>query len=656
MHPLQGEAGAPGAHLRRLNPAVSLALAVLAGCTASPRSPNSTETDADRPEDGAIRPDADIDAAIACADDRFGPGLPNLPAADLSLGDHTMLVLCPDQADVFGLDVPTGARVSIGAFGQTSESISLAIERRGVVVREVTRPGGGFLEPINAAQADRIIVRTDARMAVDYTLAIHTAGGTECPASVERMNCLESSVVEALDLLPAGTRHTSCRTLTGSGEMLVRGACGSEAAAFVSGRQSGVGTLCRSLGPFPQGRDDCRFEFSPGDILPVHTETAAGDGARERAPGSPQAWQGEVEVLPSVGLVPAVAGTWRGEVRLLLPEGAVTGAVSVTDEQPRVDLEGFAGQDAAGALVLAATARSPLGVDVVVSPGQPGAEAWSIPLASAVGDGVDRGRWVLDEGGAPEAAAVHVVDTLAKGLSRMPSTGPAGEAGRLLHVRWSPGRAEPCGTCFVPGGFPFVELSGRPGDPDAWDDAVILHELGHWAATTFGRDDSPGGPHDGSRVVGAIAWSEGFADFFAAWQLGDPELLDRRADGPRIRNLETLSEDDPLARGTSDGTSEGLVSERLVAALLWDLFDGGVADDDVVDGAGPPLLEAALGGARGWPSDRGSAGFDLVDFLDVLSCGDAMVGESAGALARARGLPYEAQSPGGCPSGPNSGG
>lgn len=54
-------------------------------------------------------------------------------------------------------------------------------------------------------------------------------------------------------------------------------------------------------------------------------------------------------------------------------------------------------------------------------------------------------------------------------------------------------------------------------DTDHFDDAVILHELGHRVEDACGKMDSPGGSHFGQyRIDPRLAWSEGWGNFFGA--------------------------------------------------------------------------------------------------------------------------------------------
>jgi hypothetical protein len=54
-------------------------------------------------------------------------------------------------------------------------------------------------------------------------------------------------------------------------------------------------------------------------------------------------------------------------------------------------------------------------------------------------------------------------------------------------------------------------------DTDHFDDAVIIHELGHHIEDVCGKMDSPGGSHNGLfRIDPRLAWSEGWGNFMGA--------------------------------------------------------------------------------------------------------------------------------------------
>lgn len=617
-------------------------------CTSPPASGlfagDVESRDATDPTDAGI-----VDATTPCHDDLYGAGTFERPAGALGLGSYA-LVLC-GREDVFRLDVAPGGRIRVALRGAVPLRLRVS-ERPGTSRLEFEAPseagGEGTLDVLTGGE--RLVIGTLEPMAgpVAYALTLSDSGSPCASPEAESLDggCLQGTRRMSVPEWPAGHTIAGCFSLPDTGQMLLAAGCG-DTAAFAAARVVPGPGICRSLGPFAASRGDCYFELTAATSLPRPWRRAPGDGLVVAAPGGAQRWQGRLMVRPVGPLEPPVDGKWLGEIRALTASGAVTAAAKVEAAAPAFDVSGFRPSPEVAELVVAATARV-AGVDIVVSPGGAGAEPWTIAVASAgAGDVPLDAPVVLDATSAPTAAALYAVSVLGThwpstqaALAGLPVGPPPAPAPRI-HLRWSPDRAAPCGTCFLPGELPIIELSGRPGDPDIWDDAVLLHELGHWVAAGFGRDESPGGAHDGTRTSPVMAWSEGFADFFAAWRLETPVLVDRRLDGPRVRDLEAASEADPLARGTSDGRLDGLVSERLVGALLWDLIDDASDGDDAVRLPVSAVLAAALPLARSWGADRGAPGFDLVDFLDVLACVSAADGETAAELSRARGLPYD---------------
>ncbi|MFN3198103.1 MAG: hypothetical protein ACE366_06765 [Bradymonadia bacterium] len=271
---------------------------------------------------------------------------------------------------------------------------------------------------------------------------------------------------------------------------------------------------------------------------------------------------------------------------------------------------------------------------------------WAVPLStpSTPAPGVDvqqidLGEITLDVE-SPLTPAFHVLATSTQALERTTAL-RASAADVAMIIRWRPGEAAGCGTCFVPGPQPVIELGGTPRDPDEWDDDIIAHEVGHHVAEVYGIDDSPGGAHDGTPTDPTLAWSEGVAHFHGAWIKGAPQLLDMKANGVSMVDVEII--DDDFAFGTAGGALDGAVSEWLVAAILWDLHDGQSAvdpDDDRVEIGGDRVFQALFERLPDLPGDRGHPGIDLVDHLDALSCGGAVMW---GPILEGRDYPYTAE-------------
>ena len=190
-------------------------------------------------------------------------------------------------------------------------------------------------------------------------------------------------------------------------------------------------------------------------------------------------------------------------------------------------------------------------------------------------------------------------------------------------------------------------------DGDEYDDLIVLREAGHHWQFFFSRNQSPGGARDGTMQSDPLlAWGEGSATMFAGRVRGTPTIID--TSGGSVVSLTDIDFLDPaIPLGTSDGSGTGDLSEDVVAAILWDLADGGAEPGDTVAREG-----AVFGAMRYLRSpenvDRGVAGPDLVDYLDGWFCpglgdaGDASSGVQG--VLQLHGIPwYDEAGPTGCP-------
>ncbi len=153
---------------------------------------------------------------------------------------------------------------------------------------------------------------------------------------------------------------------------------------------------------------------------------------------------------------------------------------------------------------------------------------------------------------------------------------------------WYP--ANPNGTSYDPGSEAITVL-GASADPDEFDDAVLLHEYGHYVLDAYSRDDSPGGVHvlGDSALDLRLAWSEGWATFFSSAVRNDPVHVDTNAAGVRlVFDIEAPS----FGAATRYDTNE-----LAVAAVLWDAYDADNSDE----GSGPlsGLLPSIWSAVRG---------------------------------------------------------
>ena len=231
-------------------------------------------------------------------------------------------------------------------------------------------------------------------------------------------------------------------------------------------------------------------------------------------------------------------------------------------------------------------------------------------------------------------------------LSSLPSLG----------VLWSLGVEWSCGCCFSYGkgqtsmdGAPLVEqsifITDAPGEASAWGTIVTFHEVGHYVARNFSEDDSPGGEHFiGTPVSPPFAWSEGWASFFAVYNMtklsGAPwsQYWDIQGGSSFWLDYDlitTQKESHSFEFPNPNGTIEQDLDENLVAAILWDIWDGvdypdPLDDDDVNQGIVP--LANAVSSSRFLDLDRGASGVDLVDFVDAMLCDDPPLLDALGDL------------------------
>ena len=166
-----------------------------------------------------------------------------------------------------------------------------------------------------------------------------------------------------------------------------------------------------------------------------------------------------------------------------------------------------------------------------------------------------------------------------------------------------------------------VHLLGAASDDDGYDDTVILHEIGHFFEDVVGRTDSPGGSHDGSPTDPNLAWSEGFATYWAMAVKQTPFYGDSNAGGGWGYNGEATVTRAPQPAGDIGQD----VAENMTTEILWDLGDAPGGDDDTlagdhlqVEGVQPMYLRTQALRAGGEP------GVDLVDFLDGFFVADGL--------------------------------
>jgi hypothetical protein len=173
---------------------------------------------------------------------------------------------------------------------------------------------------------------------------------------------------------------------------------------------------------------------------------------------------------------------------------------------------------------------------------------------------------------------------------------------------WQPGSTQ--GTYYDGA----LNLLGGPSDDDGYDDAVILHEFGHYVESTYGRSDNPGGGHNGEADDPRLAWSEGFSTYFSSVARGNVYYMDSNSGGGFGDNLDT-----GVTKANGSGPMTQDVSENMVSQMLWDIGDGPANDDDQRSGGDrhEDVLKIQTAYLKnGIGTTRGVNGVDLVDGLD----------------------------------------
>ncbi len=216
------------------------------------------------------------------------------------------------------------------------------------------------------------------------------------------------------------------------------------------------------------------------------------------------------------------------------------------------------------------------------------------------GETVRRDLLALCEGPARVAGAFNILSVCARCASTVQET--TGEVLPLLRAVWEPGNAVYLGTSAFyhddlgAGPVPVIQiLGGLAGgeeltDTDEFDDSVVAHEFGHFCQASLSTDSSPGGSHGGENLVPNLAFSEGFANWFACAMTGTPWYRDTAGRGVwglvQVEfSCESVDWQLPLVMG--------IRSEETVLEMLWDLYDGSPEAVDE-DGDGMALGSKAL--------------------------------------------------------------
>jgi hypothetical protein len=176
-----------------------------------------------------------------------------------------------------------------------------------------------------------------------------------------------------------------------------------------------------------------------------------------------------------------------------------------------------------------------------------------------------------------------------------------------VEIRWDTAYAD--GTFFRERDRAAYINGDRRRDSDEFDDHVIVHEYAHFLMAALSRESSPGGSHgDGDPLDPRLAWSEGWANFFAAAVLDDPRYIDTGAREGRQLARVTMDLAEPVLRRDRPG----IWSEHSVGSALWSWHAGSGLGEHGGGLGFRPLWEAFLA-LRKVPDAH------LVPFVDSLA-------------------------------------
>ena len=187
---------------------------------------------------------------------------------------------------------------------------------------------------------------------------------------------------------------------------------------------------------------------------------------------------------------------------------------------------------------------------------------------------------------------------------------------------------------YLPGYSRLFILGGQEGDvdfsdTDHFDNSIIIHEYGHFLEDRVGVSSSPGGAHNGNRVIDPrLAWSEGWGNFFQAAVRNEAYYRDTTGndDGETALafdvNLETGDDaTDETAYDVPEHDGEGNYREFSVTRLLWDAVDATPGEYvngayDTVANKFVEIWSAFSSSARGFP--YGAYAFRNVGLLHLI--------------------------------------
>ncbi len=222
-----------------------------------------------------------------------------------------------------------------------------------------------------------------------------------------------------------------------------------------------------------------------------------------------------------------------------------------------------------------------LGMQIIVPQPSSGVSSVDITgdLHAASGWGVNANAYT----DLPAAAPFAILDSIYGALQGL-ATVSAFSTLPPITVSWTPDYPE--SGSYYDGQF-LVIASDLLSDSDAYDSAVVIHELGHYLEDSLSRSDNTGGRHyiSGARADMRLAFSEGLASAWGAILSGDVLYQDANVNGGFGFSVETIS---------NSHTNAGWYSELSMIYLLYDLMDSQNDGVDLVSLGMEPLYDVLL--------------------------------------------------------------
>jgi len=229
-----------------------------------------------------------------------------------------------------------------------------------------------------------------------------------------------------------------------------------------------------------------------------------------------------------------------------------------------------------------AESTADLNLRVVDGANLPYALATPTVSGHAPADDVEFGSLVAEVGAGGEPfnlydQGVLAADYMAHLLGARPGSGDA------LTIGWGPTRGVTASSTSS------TRIDMR--DTGAYDDAVVLHEYGHFAVFNWSESDSPGGAHALADCAqdASLAWDEGHASLFgsairAYSGIAGAHQYVATTGASGLGNLRLWFDLESAEPYTCVGSS----SEVAIAGALWDVLDGpGSADGSPGEDDGP---------------------------------------------------------------------